>query len=101
MGPDDDPDTEPETVSPIAGIIAVAVVASVTIIVLGWVQTVHTRKATRAGLERASGNVTDAQLLGLVTRQPPDERVRATPVEVAPDEVQDTVDRLRPDRDQG
>lgn len=85
--------------SPVAAVIAVAVIAVALIVMLGWVQTVRTRRATRAGLERATGHVTDAQLLGLVTHAAPDERVRSAPADVPPHEVQAAVDRLRPEGD--
>lgn len=79
----------------VAAVIVIAVVAGGIIIALGWVQAARTRRATRAGLQRASGHATDAQLLGLITHHPPDERVREGTGAIDGQEVHESVERIR------
>lgn len=79
----------------IAAVIAIGVVATAIILVLGWIQAARTRAVTRAGLARASGDATDEQLLGLVTRSAPDERVREATSEIDAQDIQRSVEQMR------
>lgn len=61
---------------PIAAVIAVSIIAAAAIIMLGWVQAYRTRKATRAALDRTITDVSDEHLMGLITHQASEDRIR-------------------------
>lgn len=85
--------------SAVVAVVAIAVLAGGIVIVLGWIQAVRTRRATRAGLERASGHSTDAQLLGLLTHPAPDERVRQGTGAIDVDELRASLEHIRDETD--